>query len=142
MSKAKSGDTVRVHYTGTLDDGTQFDSSAGREPLEFTLGAGSVIPGFDKAVTGLETGESTTVRIPANEAYGERRDDLTVEIPRAQVPDHIPLELGIQLQVGTNDGGAMAMTIADVSETTVTLDGNHQLAGEALTFELELVEIV
>lgn len=139
---AQAGDTVKIHYTGILDDGSQFDSSQGREPLEFTLGSGQVIPGFDAGVTGMEVGESKTVRIPAAEAYGEKRDDMMLEVNREQIPAEIDVELGMGLALQGPDGRPTSVTVADISEDTVTLDANHQLAGEALTFELELVEIV
>jgi peptidylprolyl isomerase len=140
MSQAKSGDTVRIHYTGTLEDGSVFDSSRGREPLEFTLGSGQVIPGFDAAVTGMEVGDEHTVTIPAEEAYGPRRRELMLEVPREQFPPHITPEVGQQLQMG---GGAqqMVVTIREVDDARVLLDGNHPLAGETLTFALELVSI-
>ena len=140
MPQAKAGDTVRIHYTGTLSDGTVFDSSSGRDPLEFTLGAGQVIPGVDTAVSGMEVGASRKVTIPADEAYGPRRDDMILAIPRDQVPPHINPEVGEQLQVGQGQEQFL-VTVARVDEREVVLDGNHPLAGEDLTFELELVEI-
>ena len=140
MPQAKAGDTVRIHYTGTLKDGTVFDSSEGREPLEFTLGAGEVIPGFDAAVSGMEVGASRTVTIPAAQAYGPRRDDMILAIPRDQVPPHINPEVGEQLQVGQGNDQFL-VTVAEVTEQEVVLDGNHPLAGEDLTFALELVAI-
>lgn len=138
---AQPGDTVQVHYRGTLDDGSQFDSSFGREPLAFTIGAGQVIEGFEAAVTGMAVGEKKTVRIPPQDAYGERRDELVVQIARAQVPEHIELKLGMGLQLQQPDGRPVSVTVAALDETHVTLDANHPLAGEALTFELELVAI-
>ena len=140
MPQAKAGDTVRIHYTGTLQDGTVFDSSQGREPLEFTLGAGQVIPGFDAAVSGMEVGARRTVTIPADEAYGPRRDDMILAIPRDQVPPGINPEVGEQLQVGQGQERFL-VTVAEVNEREVVLDGNHPLAGEDLTFALELVGI-
>jgi peptidylprolyl isomerase len=137
---AASGDTVRVHYCGTLDDGTLFDSSEddpNEAPLEFTLGAGDVVPGFDAAVTGMLVGERKTVTISAADAYGERSEDLVQEIPVEQFGGQVP-EPGSQVQSST---GATA-TILEVNEDTVTVDFNHRLAGENLTFEIELVEIV
>ena len=139
---AKSGDTVRIHYTGTLEDGSTFDSSAGRDPLEFTLGTGQVIAGFDKAVTGMAVGESKTVEIPCDEASGQHNPDGRQSIPRAQIPDHIPLELGSRLQVQTASGQPIAVVVAEVTEDTVVLDANHPLAGKDLTFAIELVEIL
>ena len=143
MATAKPGDTVQIHYTGTLDDGTQFDSSAGREPLEFTLGSGQVIPGFDAAVMGLSEGDKRTVRIEPEDAYGEVDDRLIQQIDRKQLPPHIPVEKGLQLQAGRAGGGSpMIVTVVDFDDDTVTLDGNHELAGQALTFAVELVKIV
>lgn len=140
MLQAKSGDTVRVHYTGTLNDGTVFDSSRGQDPLEFQLGGGQVIPGFDDAVTGMAVGEERTVTIPAAEAYGPHRSDLTVDVDRGQLPDDMEPTVGQQLQV-SRGGQNFRVTVAAVSSETVTLDANHPLAGEDLTFALELVEI-
>jgi peptidylprolyl isomerase len=142
MATAKPGDTVQIHYTGTLDDGSQFDSSAGREPLEFTLGSGQVIPGFDAAVTGLSEGESRTVRIEPEDAYGDVDERLIQQIERSQLPAHIPVEKGLQLQAGRPGGQPMIVTVIDFDDDTVTLDGNHELAGKALTFAVELVKIV
>ena len=142
MSDAKAGDTVRIHYTGTLQDGSTFDSSAGRDPLEFTLGAGQVIPGFDKAVDGMSTGEEKTVEIPCDEAYGPHDPNGRQDFPRANVPDDVPLEIGTRLQLSTPTGQPVMVTVADVSDETVVLDANHPLAGQDLTFKIELVEIV
>ncbi len=139
---AKAGDTVRIHYTGTLADGSTFDSSEGRDPLEFTLGAGQVIPGFDKAVTGMTTGESQTVEIPADDAYGQPDPNGVQSFPRDKVPDDIPLDLGTRLQLAGPQGQPIMVTVTEVSETEVILDANHPLAGKDLTFEIELVEIV
>ena len=141
MAAAKSGDTVRVHYTGTLDDGTVFDSSQGRAPLEFTVGIGQVIPGFDEAVTGMAPGEEKTVTIPSGEAYGEHRPEMLATVPRAQFPPEIEPEIGQELQV-SQDGQNFVVRVVEVGEDQVTLDANHPLAGEDLTFKLELVEIV
>ena len=137
---ASSGDSVRIHYTGRLDDGTVFDSSDGRAPLAFTVGSGQVIPGFDQAVEGMEPGETKTVRIPAEEAYGERRDDMVLEVPRSAFGDEAP-EAGMRVQLGLDGGGSLDAAIVSVGDETVTLDANHQLAGQALTFDIELVEI-
>ena len=142
MTQAKSGDTVRIHYTGTLDDGTEFDSSAGRDPLEFDLGGGQVIPGFDNAVDGMAVGESKTVTIPAQEAYGERHDQLVQEVPRNVLPDEIEPAVGMHLQSQSPEGQVMNLVITEVADQTITVDGNHPLAGQALTFAIELVEIV
>lgn len=141
MAQAKAGDTVRIHYTGTLDDGSQFDSSVGRGPLEFTLGSGQVIPGFDSGVTGMEVGEKKTIHIPCAEAYGEFNPAAQQDVPRDQIPADIPLEVGTQLQMQALNGQVMPVKVAAVTDETVTLDANHPLAGQDLTFALELVEI-
>jgi len=140
MAQAKSGDTVRVHYTGRLDDGTVFDSSRGREPLEFTLGAGQVIAGFEEAVAGMSPGEVKTVTIPHGEAYGGHRHELVVSVGHDQFPQHIDPQVGQQLQLAQG-GQVTVVTVTEVSERGITLDANHPLAGRDLTFELELVEI-
>ena len=142
MSKAKSGDKVRIHYTGKLDDGTQFDSSAGREPLEFDLGGGGVIPGFDSAVDGMTVGESKSVKIESKEAYGPRHEELIQDVPKSELPDDIELSIGLQLQAQNPEGQVMRFMIAAVTEEVITLDGNHPLAGQTLNFDIELVEIV
>ncbi|MCV2882204.1 FKBP-type peptidyl-prolyl cis-trans isomerase [Actibacterium sp. XHP0104] len=142
MTQVKPGDKVRIHYTGTLADGSTFDSSAGREPLEFTVGSGQIIPGLDKELAGMAVGDKKTVDIPCAEAYGERHPDAQQDIPRGQIPAEIPLEVGLQLQMQTPTGQVMPVTVAAVSEETVTLDANHPLAGKDLTFDFELVEIV
>ncbi len=141
MALAKSGDTVRIHYTGTLTDGSQFDSSTGREPLEFTLGDGMVIPGFDTAVDGMSIGESKTFDIPADQAYGERRDEMVMTVSRDEFPDHIEPEAGQQLQMQQGEQ-VFVVTVTDVNDEAIVLDANHPLAGEDLTFTVELVEIV
>ena len=141
MTQAKSGDTVRIHYTGTLDDGSTFDSSAGRDPLEFTLGSGQVIPGFDVGVTGMSIGEKKTINIPCSEAYGVLDPNARQDIPRDTVPADLPLDIGTQLQMEAPNGQVMMVTVAAVTDETVTLDANHPLAGKDLTFALELVEI-
>jgi peptidylprolyl isomerase len=140
MQHAKQGDTVRVHYTGSLPDGSVFDSSSGRDPIEFTLGAGQVIPGFDEAVTGMEVGQGKSVTIPAADAYGPRRDELVLEVERSQFPPNVEPEVGQQFQLGDGDH-MFVVTVKDVAESRIVLDANHPLAGEDLTFELELVEI-
>ena len=142
MSEAKTGDTVRIHYTGTLTDGSEFDSSAGRDPLEFTIGAGQIIPGLDREVAGMAVGDTKTVTIAADEAYGQRNQEAVQEVPRSAVPESIDLVVGKRLQATTADGGQMVVTIAAISDETITMDANHPLAGEDLVFEVELVEIV
>jgi len=137
-----SGDTVRVHYTGTLADGSTFDSSEGRDPLEFTLGTGQVIPGFDAAVSDLEIGQTATVTIPAAEAYGEHSEEGVQVFPRDAFPPDTSPEVGWAVELSSEDGQRVPAIIAEVSDETVTLDFNHPLAGEDLTFDITLVEVV
>ena len=141
MSEAKSGDTVRVHYTGSLQDGTQFDSSRGREPLELTLGTGQVIAGFETAVEGMSVGDTKTVTVPAEEAYGPHRDGLTQEIPRNAIPDDIELSNGMLLQAQGPEGQDLTLTVLAFDDQKVKIDGNHPLAGKDLIFELELMAV-
>ncbi len=142
MAEAKYGDTVKVHYTGKLDDGTVFDTSVNEDPLQFTIGGGQIISGFEQAVVGMKPGESKTVRIPADEAYGQRREDLILEVERSQLPEGLKPEVGLQLQSRQPDGRIIVLTITDITESHVTLDANHPLAGEDLTFEIQLIEIL
>ena len=139
MDKAQNGSTVRVHYTGKLDDGTVFDSSRGRDPLEFKLGSGQVIRGFDDAITGMNPGESKTVTIPAADAYGPRRDELLLRVDRSQFPEGVEPQVGQQFQMSQGEQ-SFVVNVAEVQDEHVTLDANHPLAGRDLTFELELVE--
>ncbi len=139
---AVAGDTVRVHYTGTLEDGTEFDSSREREPIEFTLGAGQVIPGFENAVTGMEPGESKTFTIPADEAYGPHRPELIHRVPRAQVPSEVTLAPGARLEARDQGGRRVVLTVVEVTEEEAVLDANHPLAGKDLTFQIELIAVV
>jgi len=139
---AKSGDTVAVHYTGKLTDGSVFGTSKNREPVRFVVGEQNVIPGFDKAVLGMSPGETKTAKIGADEAYGSRKEELIVEFPRDQVPPDVPVEVGQSMQVQTNGGQSLSARVVDLSESAVTLDANHPLAGEELTFDIELVELV
>ena len=141
MTEVKSGDTVRIHYTGTLDDGSVFDSSEGRDPLEFTVGTGQVIVGLDKELPGMAVGAEKTVTIQPDEAYGHSNPNARQDVPKSQFPDHIPLEVGTQLQMQTPDGQAIGVMIAEVGEDTVTLDANHPLAGKALTFAFSVVSV-
>ncbi len=141
MALAKLGDTVRVHYTGKLDDGTVFDSSNGGTPLEFTLGEGQIIPGFEQAVLGMSPGDSKTEVIPVENAYGEHREDMVVVVDRAQMPSDMAPEIGQQLQIQQPSGQAIPVVITEISESEITLDANHPLAGEDLTFDIQLVEI-
>jgi peptidylprolyl isomerase len=140
MTRATAGNTVRVHYTGRLQDERVFDSSQGRDPLEFTLGEGKVIPGFEQAVTGMQPGEEKTVTIPAEQAYGPRREEMTAEVSRSRIPPHIEPQVGQQLQMN-QEGRAIMVTVTEVTGESVTLDANHPLAGQDLTFDLELIEI-
>lgn len=140
MSQVKDGDTVKVHYTGKLADGSEFDSSANKEPMEFKIGEGKLIPGFEQAVVGMSVGEKNTITIPSNEAYGERRDDMNVSVEKEKLPEDLAPELGQQLQIQQQDGKAIPVVIADISDTHVTLDANHPLAGEDLTFEIEVID--
>jgi peptidylprolyl isomerase len=138
--EAKRGDTVRVHYTGRLDDGSVFDSSKEREPLEFQLGSGQVIPGFDDAVAGMKPGEERSVTIAAAEAYGPRREELVISVARSDLPAGMEPGIGQQLEVSQN-GQSFVVTVTDIDEEGIVLDANHPLAGEDLTFDLELVDI-
>ena len=141
-AQAKVGDTIKVHYTGTLEDGTVFDSSVGRKPLPFTIGLGQMIPGFEKGVVGLNLSESKTITIPADQAYGPYRADLVQVVARDQLPTDSKLEVGQMLQVSQPNGQIILVTITNVTDSNVTLDANHRLAGKNLTFEIQLVEIV
>jgi peptidylprolyl isomerase len=141
MVQAKLGDTVRVHYTGKLDDGTVFDSSLNAEPLEFTLGDGNIIAGFEKAVMGMSPGDSKTEIIPAEQAYGAYQESMVLVVDRAQMPPDMQPEVGQQLEIRQPSGQTIPVVITDVSEADVTLDANHPLAGEDLTFDIQLVEI-
>jgi peptidylprolyl isomerase len=173
MAQAKSGDTVRVHYTGTLEDGSIFDSSEEREgacgdgcgdgcadhgndcsdhdcgcserasgPLEFVIGEGNLIAKFEEAVIGLEPGQGVTVKIQADDAYGQRSDQLVAVVERSEIPDHINPAVGDRMEVVTQDGSGMPVMVTEVTDTTITLDANHPLAGMDLTFDIRLVEIV
>lgn len=141
MPEAKRGDTVKVHYTGRLEDGTVFDSSQGRQPLEFQLGSGSVIPGFEEAIVGMQEGESKTALILADEAYGPYHDEMLLTVPRDQFPPDIEPEVGQDLELRQQDGQTVVVQVKDVSDGEVTLDANHPLAGEDLTFDIQLVQI-
>ena len=141
MSQAKTGDTVKIHYTGTLDDGTQFDSSAGRDPLEFQLGSGQVIPGFDKAVEGMAVGDEKSVNIPPEDAYGQRHEQMVQAVPRSALPADLEPAEGMALQARGPEGQLLNLTVTAIGEDSITVDGNHPLAGQALNFDIELVEI-
>lgn len=142
MSQAKSGDTVRIHYTGKLEDGTQFDSSAGRDPLEFALGSGQVIAGFDAAVEGMAVGDSKSVAINPDQAYGQRHDQLVQEVPKSTLPDDMEATVGMQLQGQSPEGDVSHFVVIAVTDESITVDANHPLAGFILNFEIELVEII
>ena len=141
MTTVGDGKTVRVHYTGKLKDGTVFDSSEGREPLELTVGAGMVIPGFEKGLSGMKSGDKKTIEIEPAEAYGDRREDLIATVERSQIPETITPEVGMTLQLKRSDGSALDVLVTDLSEESITLDANHQLAGETLIFDIEVVEV-
>jgi peptidylprolyl isomerase len=141
MMQAKDGDSVKVHYTGKLKDGSVFDSSEGREPLEFKVGAGQVIPDFENAVIGMNIGDSKTVDTPAENAYGAYSNEMIVDVPLDQFPPDIKPEIGLTLQMRQPDGHALNVVVSNVSDTVATLDANHPLAGKDLTFEIRLIEI-
>lgn len=142
MRHAKKGDTVRVHYVGKLQDGKVFDSSIEREPMKLTLGAGQVIPGFEQAVEGMAPGQARTVEIPAADAFGERHEDRVVKFDRSALQQGTELQVGQQVQLTTHDGQPVAAVLTEVSDTSVTADANHPLAGKPLVFEVNLVNIV
>lgn len=169
MAQAKTGDKVSVHYTGTLEDGSVFDSSEGSAeqsdpscgcssrkdsddgcgcdnhgtgPMEFVIGAGQLIPKFEEAVIGLEPGQSITVSIPADDAYGQRAEEMVAVIERSEIPAEINPEPGHQMEVILEDGSPFPVLVTEVTDTTITLDGNHPLAGRDLTFSIRLVEIL
>ena len=141
MQQVKNGDTVKVHYHGKLTDGSTFDSSEGRDPLEFTVGSGQVIKGFDDAIVNMEVGEKKTVQIPVDHAYGERNEDMIMEYPKTEFPADMTPEVGMELHMSDNAGNVFPVVIAEVKDESVLLDANHPLAGEDLTFEIELVSI-
>ncbi|HEY8398962.1 MAG TPA: peptidylprolyl isomerase [Flavihumibacter sp.] len=142
MQQVQSGDTVKVHYHGRLTDGTTFDSSEGRDPLEFQVGSGMVIAGFDNGVLGMLVGDKKTVHIPVDEAYGPKNPDMIIEFPREQVPADMPLEVGMRLNLNNSQGQVVPVVISEIQEAAIILDANHPLAGEDLVFDIELVEIV
>ncbi|WP_028584964.1 FKBP-type peptidyl-prolyl cis-trans isomerase [Desulfogranum mediterraneum] len=141
MTQAKDGDKVTIHYTGRLTDGTVFDSSDGRDPLPFTIGAGQVIPGFEEAVLGMACGENKTVTIPVDKAYGPRNEEMVLTFPRDQVPADIKPEVGMQLQLMNEQNQPLMVRITEVTEESVSLDANPPLAGQELTFDIELVSL-
>ncbi len=141
MTTVKNGDAVQVHYTGKFDDGTVFDSSDGRDPLKFTVGAGQVIPGFDRAVEGMEQGQSKTFTIPCEQAYGESNPNLILKVGKDSMPQDAEVKEGMVLQSKQEDGRMIQFVVAEVGEAEVTLDANHPMAGKDLTFEIELVDL-
>lgn len=141
MQQAKKGDKVKIHYHGRLEDGSIFDSSAGRSPLEFELGSGQVIPGFDAGVTGMSVGEKKTINIPFMEAYGPVSEEAIIEFPKANFPSDLQIEVGLQLMMNNGAGQQFPVTIKEIKDEVVVLDANHSLAGKDLIFDLELVEI-
>ena len=142
MAEAKLGDRVKVHYRGSLKDGTEFDSSFDGDPLEFTLGDGMVIPGFENAILGMTEGETKTVSIPPDEGYGPYSDELIAEVQRSILPADLEPEVGMELEAKAEDGTVTVVTITEVTDDTVTLDANHELAGEELVFEIKLMETI
>ncbi|MFW6323873.1 MAG: FKBP-type peptidyl-prolyl cis-trans isomerase [Desulfovibrionales bacterium] len=141
MAQAKKGDKVKVHYKGLLQDGTVFDTSFEREPLEFTIGENQVIGGFETAVEGMDEGETKTIQIGSNEAYGPYREDLAVEVEKERLPEDLKPEVGMVLQVPTEGGQPVNVTVTEINDQTITLDGNHPLAGKDLEFEIKLEEV-
>jgi len=141
MAQVKNGDTVKVHYTGKLTSGEQFDSSAGREPLEFTVGGGQMIKGFDAAMPGMSVGDKKTINIPAADGYGEKDPSAVIEFPKENVPAEMKLEIGMQLTLSDPNGNPFPVVVTEMREDVVVLDANHFLAGEELVFDIELVEI-
>ncbi len=141
MTTAKKGDKVKVHYTGKLTSGDQFDSSAGRDPLEFTVGAGQMIQGFDAAIPGMNIGDKKTITISPEEAYGEKKEEAIIEFPKANIPADMKLEPGMKLQLRNEAGQPFPVVVADIKDEVVVLDANHELAGKELIFDIELVEI-
>lgn len=142
MAQAKHGDTVRVHFTGKLNDGTVFGTSTGRDPLQFTIGKGQMLQGFQQAVVGMNPGESKTTTVLVEEAYGPRDEEMVRVVDRDRIPEDLEAEIGDELTIRQPDGETVIVTVTDVSESSVTLDSNHPLAGEDLTFDIQLVEIV
>jgi peptidylprolyl isomerase len=141
MAQAKQGDLVKVHYTGTLDDGSTFDSSADRDPLQFVIGEGMLIPAFEQAIVGMLPGDSRSVHIPADDAYGPYMDELILEVDKNQIPESLNPEEGMQLQITQDDGSSTVVKVVKLTDEKVYLDANHPLAGKDLNFSIELVDI-
>ncbi|NOY05243.1 MAG: peptidylprolyl isomerase [Chlorobi bacterium] len=142
MQKIKSGDTVRIHYTGRTDDGVEFDSSAGKEPLEFTVGEGEIIPGLEKGVLDMELGEKKTITVPADDAYGMYNEELRIPVARELLPPDLDPFIGLELVMNMQDGSTFPVRVVEVKDASITVDANHPLAGENLTFDLEVVDII
>ena len=140
--QVKSGDVVRVHYTGTLEDGSQFDSSVGRAPLEFTVGAGQMIAGFDAGVVGMAVGEKKTILIDPDHGYGQKDPSAIIEFPSSNIPEGMAVEVGMKLNLQNQYGQPVPVVVMEVKEEVIIMDANHFLAGKDLTFEVEIVEIV
>lgn len=141
MAQVKKGDTVKIHYTGKLEDGKEFDSSKGKEPLKFKIGGAQIIPGFEEAVIGMKKGESKTINISPEKAYGPHKKELVLTVDKSKIPENIKPKKGEQLQLKQSNGQTVVVTIAEISGSTITLDANHPLAGKNLIFDIELVEI-
>jgi FKBP-type peptidyl-prolyl cis-trans isomerase 2 len=142
MTQAKNGDTVKVHYTGTLDDGTEFDTSLDRTPLEFTIGAGQLIPGFEEAVIGMIPGESKTTKIPSDQAYGPYHEEMVLVVERDRFPAQFDPQIGEEYEIRQPDDQTVGVRVTEISNSSITLDANHPLAGENLIFDIQLLEIV
>ena len=142
MAEAKSGDRVKVHYTGTLGDGTEFDSSRGRDPIEITIGEHEVIPGFEDALVGMSEGDTKTIKLPCEQAYGRYREEHVGMVDRSQLPGEADLQVGMVLEAQAPDGTMTKVMVKQITDEAVIIDGNHPLAGKALSFELELVEVL
>ena len=142
MKQAQKGDTVKVHFKGTLDDGTVFADSKGGDPVQFTIGEGALIPGFEEETVGMSEGEQKSVRLEAERAFGHKRDELISTVPRKAIPDNIDLSVGLQLQMNSSSGQPVQVVVTDVAEDEITIDANPPLAGHPLTFDIELVEFV
>jgi len=141
MAKAKNGDLVKVHYTGKMDDGSVFDTSTDSEPLEFKLGDGKVIPGFENSIIGMEIGEKKNVNIASDDAYGKHRSEMILQVPKEQVPPDVETKVGDRLQMKSDKGDTLVVVVTEVNDDGITIDGNHPLAGKDLNFDLELIEI-
>lgn len=142
MKNAQKGDTVKVHFTGRLDDGTEFASSRADVPLEFTIGDGKLIPGIEEETIGMLEGDQKTIYLEPNQAFGEKRPELVSKVPKSSIPNEIEPTVGLQLQMTLSSGNPMRVVVTEISEDGVTVDANHALAGQPLTFDIELVEFV